>query len=257
MDKKKVAEYIKERLEKQGAMIFSLIDPLDYKNEEEIFRTAKNLNEGNVDCILIGGSIGVQGHYLDEIIKGIKSISSIPIILFPGNIGTLSPFADAVYFMSLLNSRNNYWITRAQMLAAPVVKKIGIEALSVAYLVVEPGGSVGFVGEVDLLPRSNLKVASAYAMAAEIMGFKYILTDAGSNPDRHIPLPFIKAVRNSTSLPYIVAGGIKKPEQAKSIIEAGADIVQIGTAFEQDNGLEKIKAFVNAVREAGKKRKQY
>jgi phosphoglycerol geranylgeranyltransferase len=251
----KVASYIKEKLEIDKALLFSLIDPLDYKDIDEVFKTAKNLYEGGVDCILVGGSIGVQGHYLDEILKGIKEVAKVPVILFPGNIGTLSPFADAIYFMSLLNSRNPYWITKAQMLAAPVVKKIGIEPLSVAYVVVQPGGSVGFVGDVDLLPRENLKIAAAYASAAEIMGFKYLLTDAGSNPDRHIPLPFISAVRKACSLPYIVAGGIKRPEQAKAIIKAGADIVQIGTVFETNNNKDYINRFVKAIKEAGKNKK--
>jgi phosphoglycerol geranylgeranyltransferase len=249
-----VHKYIMEKIEKEKALIFSVIDPLDYSDYETMIKTIKNANEADVDAIVIGGSIGVQGKYLDDIIKDVKSFCSLPIILFPGNIGTISPFADAIYFLSLLNSRNPYWITRAQMLASPVIKKMNIEALSVAYLVVEPGGTVAYVGEADVLPRNNLKVASAYAMAAEMIGFKYIFTDAGSNAERHIPLPFIRAVRKATTLPYIVAGGIKEPEQAMEIIKAGADIVQIGTAFELDNAKERIKSFVKSVKEAGRKK---
>ncbi|RME78906.1 MAG: geranylgeranylglyceryl/heptaprenylglyceryl phosphate synthase [Methanobacteriota archaeon] len=250
----KVKEYIAEKLSSEGAMLFSLIDPLDYSDMEHIVATAKNAYEGGTDIVLIGGSIGVQGPFLDAVVKNIKEVVSVPVVLFPGNIATLTPYADATYFMSLLNSRNTYWITRAQMLAAPVVKKLDMETLSIAYLVGEPGGSVGFVGEVDLLPRENVKIAAAYAMAAELMGFDYVLTDAGSNPKEHLPLDFISAVRKATNLPYIVAGGIKTPDQAANVIRAGADCIQVGTAFELENGLDKFKAFVASVKGEGKKR---
>ena len=93
--------------------------------------------------VLLGGSIGVQGGMLDRVAKAIKDEIEVPLVIFPGNIGTITTNVDAIYFMSLLNSRNPYWITQAQMLAAPVIKKSGIEPLPVGYIVVQPGGTVG------------------------------------------------------------------------------------------------------------------
>ena len=126
-----VKKYINTEIEKKGSLFFALIDPLDYKSTEDAVKTAKQADEADADVILVGGSTGVQGVILDEVTKRIKENVSKPVVLFPGNIGTLTRYADAVYFMSMLNSRNTYWISEAQMLAAPVVKKYGIEPLAV------------------------------------------------------------------------------------------------------------------------------
>ncbi len=251
----KTEKYILDELSSKKGLLFALIDPLDYKSPEQAIKTAKNADEGGADIILIGGSTGVQGESLDLITRAIKESVSKPVVLFPGNIGTLTKYADAVYFMSMLNSRNPYWISEAQMLAAPMVKHYGIEPLPVGYVVVEPGGTVGWVGDAKRIPRNKHKIAAAFAMAAEYMGFRFFITDAGSNPENGpIPPEMVRTVKSSISIPYIAAGGIRSPEQAKSVIKAGADIIQVGTAFEKENSVSKIKDMVRAVREGAKGR---
>lgn len=251
----KVERYIHEGLAAKKGLLFALIDPLDYKSLDEAVKTAKNADEGGADIILIGGSTGVQGEVLDEVAKAIKQSVSSPVVLFPGNIGTLTKYADAVYFMSMLNSRNTYWISEAQVLAAPMVRHYRIEPLPVAYVVVDPGGTVGWVGDAKRIPRNKPKIAAAFAMAAECMGFRFFITDAGSNPeDGHIPLEMVSAVKSSITIPYIAAGGIRSPEQAKAVVKAGADIVQVGTAFEKENSVAKIKEMVKAVRDGARAR---
>jgi len=251
----KTERYIHESLEKNGGLLFALIDPLDYKSMEDAVKTAKNADEGGADVILIGGSTGVQGETLDLVAKSIKESVGKPVILFPGNIGTLTRYSDAVYFMSMLNSRNPYWITEAQMLAAPMVTHYKIEPLPVAYVVVDPGGTVGWVGDAKRIPRAKPKIAAAYGLAAQYMGFRFFITDAGSNPESgHIPLEMVSAVKSAISIPYIAAGGIRTPDQAKAVIKAGADIIQVGTAFEKENSIQKIKDMVKAVREGAKTR---
>ncbi len=251
----KIEKYILEELEKKKGLLFALIDPLDYKTLGDAVKTAKNADEADSDVILIGGSTGVQGEVLDNAAKEIKKEVSKPVVLFPGNIGTLTKYADAVYFMSMLNSRNTYWISEAQMLAAPTIKHYGIEPLPVAYVVVEAGGTVGWVGDAKRIPRNKPKIAAAFAMAAEYMGFRFFITDAGSNPETgHVPLEMVKAVSSVTTIPYIAAGGIKTPEQARSVMKAGADIIQVGTAFEKEGPVSKIKEMVKAVREGAKAR---
>lgn len=251
----KVERYIHEELAVKKALLFALIDPLDYKSPQDAIKTAKNADDADADIILIGGSTGVQGEVLDSVAKAIKENVSKPVVLFPGNIGTLTKYADAVYFMSMLNSRNPYWISEAQMLAAPMVKHYKIEPLPVAYVVIEPGGTVGWVGDAKRIPRNKPKIAAAFAMAAEYMGFRFFITDAGSNPETGpIPLEMVSAVRSAITIPYIAAGGIKTPEQAKAVIKAGADIIQVGTAFETESSITKIKEMVKAVREGAKSR---
>jgi len=255
--KGKVKNYIIEGILENGGLLFGVIDPLDYRSLDDAVETAKRVYEGGADIILVGGSIGVQGEPLDYVVREMKKFVDIPVVLFPGNIGTITRYADALYFMSLLNSRNPYWITRAQMQSAFIVRKFKLEALPVGYIVVEPGGTVGYVGEADLIPRDRPKLASAYALAGQLMGFKFIVTDAGSNPkEGHIPLEMVKEVANTIEVPYIVAGGVRMPEEAEKIIECGADAVQIGTAFEIDSAVDRVKKFVKAVREGGRRKKR-
>jgi phosphoglycerol geranylgeranyltransferase len=252
----KVEEYIKDGISRKGGLLFALIDPVDYKDPKDAISAGTQASEGGADIVLIGGSMGAQGELLDTVVRGIKEKSSVPLVLFPGNIATITAYADALYFMSLLNSRNTYWISQAQMLAAPMVKKMGIEALPVGYIVVEPGGTVGWVGDANLVPRDKPSIAAAMAMAAEMMGHRLILTDCGSNPATgHIPPGMVSAVAKSVSVPYIVGGGVRTPAEAAAVISAGAGAVQVGTALEKGGDLKrKVAEMVKAIREAGKKK---
>jgi phosphoglycerol geranylgeranyltransferase len=235
----KVELYIKEMLETKGAMLFSLIDPDDYKTEKDAVATAKASIEGGADIILIGGSIGAQGTMLDTVTIAVKEMIHTPVILFPGNIATLTRYADAIYFMSLLNARNPYWITQAQMLAAPLIRKMGIEPLPVGYIVVP-------------------KIAAALAMAGECLGNRFILTDAGSNPRLQgfgpIPPEMIRAVKKVISVPYIVAGGVSTLKELADAYKNGADIVQVGTAFEKGAATKKAKLFAQVAKEEGRRK---
>jgi phosphoglycerol geranylgeranyltransferase len=250
----KVEKYILDGITRRGGLLFALIDPVDYKSPELAIKAGGEAAEGGADIVLVGGSIGAHGELLDAVTKGIKDKSNVPVVLFPGNIATVTKYADALYFMSLLNSRNPYWISQAQMLAAPTVKKMGIEALPVGYIVVEPGGTVGYVGDVNLVPRNRPQIAAALALSAEMSGFRFILTDSGSNPtDGHMPLEMVTAVAKAVSVPYIVGGGVRTAAQAASVIAAGADAVQVGTALESGGNLKgKVSEMVKAIREAGK-----
>jgi phosphoglycerol geranylgeranyltransferase len=143
--------------------------------------------------------------------------------------------------MSLLNSRNAYWISQAQMLGAPVVKELGIEPLPIGYIVVEPGGSVGWVGDANLVPRDRPKIAVALALAGQYMGSHFILMDVGSASKMgYVPLEMIAAVKKYIDVPLIVAGGIKSEIEAKAVAKAGADIIQIGTMIEKSADVKSL-----------------
>jgi len=228
---------------------------LDYSSLDRAAATAKDASDAGADIILVGGSMGVQGNILDEVTRRIKEKTNVPVVLFPGNTGTLTKAADAVYFMQLLNSRNPYWISQAQALAAPVVKQLGIEALPVGYIVVEPGGTVGWVGDANKIPRGKPQIAASLALAGEYVGSRFIVTDVGSASELGpVPLDMVRAVRNAISVPYIVAGGIKTPKQAGEIVKAGADAIHIGTAAQDSKDVGKtIKEFVKVVKAEGRR----
>jgi len=249
MEMGKVEKYIREKIKKEGAILSILIDPCDYPLPQKAIETALAAVKGGVDIIAVGGSIGAQGRLLDEVIEGIKKSTSVPVTLFPGNIATISPLADAIYFMSLLNSRNPYWISQAQALAAPLIGKMKIEALPMGYILVEPGGTAGWVGDANLVPRNKPKIAASLALSGQLLGQRIIYTDAGSNAFLPVPTEMVRTVRKAIDVIYLVGGGIKTPKQAGEIVAAGADWVQIGTAAENAKDVKKLVGqFIKAIK---------
>jgi phosphoglycerol geranylgeranyltransferase len=253
MKEGKVEKYYHEKIDTEGGMLFSLIDP-DKSYLERGASIAKAAYEEGSDVILIGGSLGAQGAHLDETVKMIKEEVSIPVVLFPGNISGLTDYADAVYFMHMLNSRDAYWLSTAQIQAAPVVHRMRMEAIPTAYVVVEPGRAVGWIGNANLVPRDRPDLAYACALAARYSGSHVVITDVGSGAPEPAPNDMISAVSKACSkeLFYFCAGGVRTVAQAKDIISSGADGIQIGTAFEEGDVRKKIREMVKAVKDAGK-----
>jgi phosphoglycerol geranylgeranyltransferase len=150
--------------------------------------------------------------------------------------------------MSLLNSTNPYWIVGAQALGAPMIKRMGIETISMGYLVVEPGGTVGWVGDAKLVPRTKSDIAVAYALAAEFWGMKLFYLEAGSGADQPVPLEMISKVKKYSNTILMVGGGIRDGETARKIVEAGADIIVTGTVVENNSAVkDKIKELVDGI----------
>lgn len=251
----KVEKYILEKIERDGGILSIIIDPVDYPNPSKAVETALSASEAGVDIIAIGGSIGAQGKLLDTVTKSVKEKVDVPVVLFPGNIATVTPYADAIYFMSLLNSRNPYWISQAQALGAPLIKQLQIEPLPIGYIVVEPGGTVGWVGDANVVPRNKPQIAASLALAGQFSGHRIIFTDAGSAAYEPVPVEIVSAVKKVIDIPYLVAGGIRMPRQGGEIIRAGADWIQIGTAAERTkNPKALMEEFVEIVKKEGRRK---
>jgi phosphoglycerol geranylgeranyltransferase len=120
---------------REGTLHFTLIDP-EKQNPDTAGEMALEATEGGTDAIMLGGSIGVMQSDLDSTILAIKEKTSLPTILFPGDVSGMSRHADAILFMSLLNSRNPYFIMGAQVAGAPVLKRMGVEAIPMGYLII-------------------------------------------------------------------------------------------------------------------------
>lgn len=240
-----VEKYLNDTL-KEHKMHITLIDPDEQKPEEAV-EIARQAKEAKSDAILLGGSI-TDPEVLNMTAKALKENVDLPVILFPGNITGVTKYADALLFMSLLNSTNPYWITGAQALAAPSVYKMGLETIPMGYLIVEPGGTVGWVGDAKAVPRNKSDLAVAYSLAAQYMGMKVIYLEAGSGADRHVPVDFIMKVKKLTDLIVIVGGGIRTAEDAREVKEAGADIIITGTVVEEsDDVYNKIKELTDVI----------
>jgi len=241
----KVEDFIKSSLI-EGKLHLTLIDP-DEQDPETALKIAQEAIKGGTHGIMLGGSTA-EATDLDATAKILQENIGVPIILFPGNTSGVSKYADALFFMSLLNSTNPYWIIGAQALAAPNVKKIGIETLPMGYLVIEPGGTVGWVGDAKLIPRNKPDLAVAYSLAAEFMGMKLMYLEAGSGAGEHVPVEMISKVKKLTDMILIVGGGIRTKEDAQRVSAAGADIIVTGTVVENTSDVEKrIKDIVSGI----------
>ncbi len=225
----------------------TLLDP-DKQSAAQAGRLAASAEASGTDAIMIGGSTGVTQATTDATVLAIKSAAHVPTILFPASAGHLSRHADALYFMSLLNSRDPRLIVGEQRKAAPLVKKWGLETIPMAYLVVEPGMRAGEVGRADPIPRAEPDVAVGYALAAQMLGMKLVYLEAGSGAPRPVPESMIRAVRAAIDIPLVVGGGIRTPDAAAAVAKAGADIVVTGTIVERVKDGEALKRIIGAVK---------
>ena len=217
---------------------FSLLDP-DKQNPEIAGSIAKTAEDAGSSAIMVGGSTLVSQEQVDETVKAIKENSKLPVILFPSGAKYLSKYADAVFFMSLLNSRNIGYVIREHVKGAPFVKFSGIEPISMGYVIVEPGMTAGRIGEVDLIKKDDTETAVGYALAAQYLGMDFFYLEAGSGAPEPVSDEMIKEVKKSIKIPLIVGGGIRDSKTAVQKSKAGADVVVTGTKLEKEKNLKK------------------
>lgn len=239
--------YLLQRIKKTPIHL-TLLDP-EKSNPKKSSELAKLAESAGSAAIMIGGSTLISQHDLDEVIKAIKQKVKIPIILFPGNISGISKYADAVWFMSLLNSDNSYFITGAQALAAPIIQRYGLEPIPLGYIIVGEGGTAGIVGRAQAIPYNKPEVAALYALAAQYFGMRFVYLEAGSGAKEPVPAKMIKTVRKHLDIPLIVGGGLRKASDVKRAVEAGANIIVTGTLFEKEPLIkEKLSEIIKAMK---------
>jgi putative glycerol-1-phosphate prenyltransferase len=230
---KKITENISQN-KKQLAV---LIDPEKAKDAglKETIRIAK---ECSVDFFFVGGSL-LMSDNMDQCIAEIKAQCDIPVILFPGNALQVNPKADAILFLSLISGRNPDMLVGKHVIAAPYIKAAGLEVIPTGYMLIESGTStaVEYMSHTIPIPSGKSDIAVCTAMAGEMLGLKMIYLEAGSGAQVPVPCEMVAAVRQQIKLPLIVGGGIRTAEPARQLWDAGADILVVGTAIEQNAGM--------------------
>ena len=171
----------------------------------------------------------------------------IPVVLFPGGAHALSPAADAITFMMLMNSKTRRFLIGEQIRGAPYLEKFEVEALPTGYLVCSPGGRVGEVGDAELIQPNDQELTHAYALTARMFGFKLLYLEAGSGAKSQVNPDLIKSARAVNELTLIVGGGIRTPEQALLASEAGADWIVTGTLTEDASNLEELRTRISEI----------
>jgi geranylgeranylglyceryl phosphate synthase family protein len=215
-----------------------LIDP--DKSEGDSLRNLLSIaGECNTDYILTGGSLTFKS--IDNLIDEVKKYSSIPVVLFPGNLLQLSLRADIIMLLSLISGRNPELLIGNHVIAAPYLKNVREKLVSVGYILINCGNrtSVEYISQTESIPSGKPEIAAATAMAGEMLGLGMIYLEAGSGAENHVPVNIIETVRNSVSIPIAVGGGISKEEEIEKIFNAGADIIILGNGCEKNPELLK------------------
>ncbi|MEO6175177.1 MAG: geranylgeranylglyceryl/heptaprenylglyceryl phosphate synthase [Flavobacterium circumlabens] len=212
-----------------------LLDPdkIVWKNLEALLF---KINQSPASHIFVGGSI-VQTTILEELMTELRKKTKLPIVIFPGDPSQISAQADAILFLSLLSGRNADYLIEYQVQAAPILKKTNLEVLSTGYILIESGNetAVARVSKTQPLDRKDLDLVLATAQAGEMLGNKLLYLEAGSGAKQAVPLEMIALIAQNIQIPIIVGGGIVDLQGIQKAYNAGADLVVIGTAFENNS----------------------
>ncbi len=240
MDNQLKGMFYKSLVLGKGKKLAVLIDP-GKQSDEALFETIKIANQAKVDFILVGGSL--VSEFMDDYLEVITKNSKVPVILFPGNLMQLSNKADGILLLSLISGRNPDYLIGNQVHAAYYLKKSGLEIIPTGYILIgtQSASSVEYISNTRPIPENKTDIILATAIAGELMGNKLIYLEAGSGSNKIIKRNIITEVKRNISIPLIVGGGIKSRDDIKDIFEAGADIIVVGSAVEENP--EMIKTF--------------
>lgn len=239
---KKIYQDILTSISRREKLLAVLIDP-DKMMLKDVSGFVKKLNQSIATHIFVGGST-VEDSATEILVIEIKKHTNLPIILFPGDVSQITKEADAILFLSLISGRNTTYLIDKHVASVPKLRATNLEVIPTGYMLIESGKrtAVQRVTETKPISRNDIQTIINTAKAGELLGMKLIYLEAGSGALQAVPIECIKKVKNEIYCPLIVGGGIKNLEQLKDSYKAGADLVVIGTAFEEDESFfEQLK----------------
>jgi putative glycerol-1-phosphate prenyltransferase len=198
-------------------------------------RVFEKLNTTSVTHIFVGGSI-VEENITDTLVKVIKEQTNLPVLLFPGDVSQITEKADALLFLSLISGRNPEYLINKQVESVSKLRKTNLDVIPTGYILIESGNksAVQIVSNTQPIGRDNVQHIIDTAKAGELLGMKLIYLEAGSGALHPINKEIISSVKEEIDIPLIVGGGIRTKEQLDNAFQSGADMIVIGTAFEED-----------------------
>jgi len=234
-------------MEKGHKLHFSLIDP-DKQKASEAAEIASLCSSYGTDAIMVGGST-VNGRMTEETTIEIKDVIDIPVIIFPNSAHAVNEFADYIFFMSLMNSRDRRFLIEEQFHGAQLVEKFGIHPIGMGYIVISSSKKMTTVerlGKLDIIRENDIDKAVNYALTAQYFGMHTVYLEAGSGAEKPVSNEMIMAVNDRLDIPIIVGGGIRDGKTALDKVEHGADVIVTGTIAERNH--KKIKEIISAVK---------
>jgi len=220
-----------------------LVDPDKYSGSQ-LIDLATMAQKAMVSYLLVGGSLLAEDN-LDQTLKIIKDHSDIPVIIFPGDVMQINSRADGILLLSLISGRNPELLIGKHVIAAPYLKKSGLEILPTGYMIIDSGRptTASYMSNTMPIPHDKTEIAVTTAMAGEMLGFKLIYMDGGSGAQYAISNEMIEKVRENISIPLVIGGGIRSPKEAEEKFKSGADLIVVGNAIESQSALlEQIAA---------------
>lgn len=231
---KKLYHNLLTSISKGEKLLTVLIDP-DKMDLEKLPSFMDKLNQSYATHVFVGGSTDEE-HKTDRLVFGLKKLTKLPILIFPGDVSQISSHADGLLFLSLVSGRNPEYLIGKQIEAVSVLRTMPLEIIPTGYLLIENGKetAVERVTQTEPLKREYIQKIVDTAKASEFLGMKCVYLEAGSGALQPINSEIINAVKNELKIPLIVGGGIKTKKQLDEAYSSGADVVVIGTAFETD-----------------------
>lgn len=195
----------------------------------------EKVNRSIATHIFVGGSI-VDIDVTDILVEEIKKHTQLPIVLFPGDVTQITEKADAILFLSLISGRNPEYLIGKHVESVSKLKNTTLEVISTGYILIESGKATAVQQVTQTLPleRGAIDNIVDTAKAAQLLGMKLIYLEAGSGARVPVSQAIIAKVKQEVEVPVIVGGGIRNLKQLENAYASGADLVVIGTAFEED-----------------------
>lgn len=210
-----------------------LIDP-DHEKDERLESLLGFLSKDMCDVVLVGGSTSSSNN-MDALIKRIKRATEKPVILFPGNSYQLSSHADGLLLPSLISGRNPDYLIGKHVESANIIYKSGLPVFSMGYILVDGGqtSAASYITQTMPIPSGQANLAAQTALAGQLLGMKCIYLESGSGAVQPARTKMIAQVKKTINIPLIVGGGIRTELDIRKAVDAGADMVVVGTALEE------------------------
>lgn len=250
MQEGKTYRKLQKILHERGCGFVLLLDP-DKLPFEHISQNVKFALNAGVDVFLVGGSYLLDKQFHAFVQEAKRAARESPVIIFPGSLQQVSPHADAILYLSVISGRNPEHLIGSQVIAAPMIWKMKLEAISCGYMLIESGAltSAQFLSNSFPIPRSKPDIALAHALAAQYLGMKTIYLEAGSGAKLTVPEEMVQAVSKNVEIPVFVGGGIRTPEDAAQKAHSGAGFVVVGNFFEEAGNYALMREFAEAIHE--------
>jgi putative glycerol-1-phosphate prenyltransferase len=225
--------------------IWVLLDP-DRFRPQDWEPLLPDLDRGPVQGFLVGGSLQTTTAYQDTL-DWLAEFVNLPVVLFPGSMLQVSPKADALLLLSLISGRNPEYLIGQHVQAAVSLRNAGLTLLPTGYMLVDGGKATTahYITQTQPIPADKPDIAAVTALAGSQLGLKVLYLDCGSGALHPVPTAMVEAVRQVVDGPLVVGGGVRTPQQALALRQAGADWVVMGSVFEE-NPVKAWKALAQA-----------